>query len=289
MSTTASTTSRFSSTFEDQTLSRQSAIALSGQDVGQQITAALAGSIDPDAITASEVVQVSLLVDDSSSISSAGNTQHVRDGHNIVLQALRGAKQIDRDSIIGQTILLNRGVLNPFMPLANMVEMNTTNYKPGGNTPLYDTSVVFLGSILAKAQEFANNGVPVRTVSLIITDGADCGSQHSDEHDVATIVGDMLRQESHIVAAMGIDDGSTDFYMVFSGVSRSEVEQARADGTIDSLKPRGGMGIMPKWVLTPGNSPHELRAAFEVFSQSAVRASQNAGSFSQAAMGGFGK
>jgi hypothetical protein len=42
------------------------------------------------------------------------------------------------------------------------------------------------------------------------------------------------------------------------------------------------MGIPDRWVLTPGNSAGEIRRAFQVFSQSAVRASQGA-----AQLGGF--
>jgi hypothetical protein len=64
---------------------------------------------------------------------------------------------------------------------------------------------------------------------------------------------------------MGIDDGRTDFRQVF-----------------------GGMGFHDRWILTPANTPTEIRAAFGTFSQSAVRASQAVGSFSATAMGGFG-
>jgi hypothetical protein len=78
-------------------------------------------------------------------------------------------------------------------------------------------------------------------------------------------VEDMLRQEKHIIAAMGIDDGHTDFRQVFRE-----------------------MGIQDRWILTPGNSDQEIRRAFQTFSQSAVKASQGAGHFSRAALGGFG-
>ena len=64
---------------------------------------------------------------------------------------------------------------------------------------------------------------------------------------------------------MGIDNGHTDFEEIFKE-----------------------MGIEEKWVLTPGNNESEIRKAFQVFSQSATRASQGGASFSQAAMGGFG-
>jgi hypothetical protein len=118
---------------------------------------------------------------------------------------------------------------------------------------------------LAKTQEFEDNGVPCRTVTLILTDGADEHSRKQNAGTVKKLVTDMLMSEKHIIAAMGIDDGRTDFRLVFKG-----------------------MGIQDNWILTPGNSQSEIRRAFQVFSQSAVRASQGAKSFSQTAVGGFG-
>jgi hypothetical protein len=130
--------------------------------------------------------------------------------------------------------------------------MDRQNYQPNKGTPLYDQTVVLLGTVLAKAQDFADNGVPVRTVTLIITDGADCHSLRSQAKDVSLIVKDMLKAENHIIAGMGIDDGSTDFRRVFQE-----------------------MGISDRWMLTPSNSETEIRQAFQVFSQSAVRVSQS--------------
>ena len=124
---------------------------------------------------------------------------------------------------------------------------------------------MLLGTVLAKAQEFSDNGVPVRTVTLIITDGADAGSVRADASSVASVVQDMVRAENHIVAAMGIDDGYTDFRQVFKD-----------------------MGIRDEWIMIPGNSDSEIRKAFQVFSQSAVRVSQGSGSFNQTSLGGFG-
>jgi len=48
------------------------------------------------------------------------------------------------------------------------------------------------------------------------------------------------------------------------------------------------MGIEDQWILTPGNDGSQIRRAFQVFSQSAVRASQSAAHFGQAVLGGFG-
>ena len=71
---------------------------------------------------------------------------------------------------------------------------------------------------------------------------------------------DNTRLKYELIA---VNDGSTDFRKVFSE-----------------------MGIPDRWILTPGNSASEIRGAFQMFSQSAVRVSQ-AASFSKSALGGF--
>jgi hypothetical protein len=236
-------------------LSAKSLAALDVIDVGAQIQAGLGCTIDD--VGASEVVLVTMMPDDSQSIAGAGNTDAVRDGHNYVLEALRGSKQ--SGEVLAHTRYLNGFVLCPYIALDQAVTMTRANYDPRLGTPLYDQAVVVLGTVVAKAQELAQAGIAVRTVTLIITDGADYGSARCRAADVKALVADLLAQENHIVAAMGISDGSTDFKAVFRS-----------------------MGIPDRWILTPGNSASEIRRAFAVFSQSAVRASQGV------QLGGFG-
>ncbi|MDX2091312.1 MAG: hypothetical protein SFX73_25865 [Kofleriaceae bacterium] len=228
-------------------LSKKSLATLDVVDVGAQIQAGLGVTIDD--VAASEVVLVTMMPDDSQSIAHANNTAAVREGHNFVLDSLRGSKQ--SGEVLAHTRYLNGFVLTPYTALEHAVKMTTQNYNPNQGTPLYDQTAVILGTVIAKAQELAQAGIAVRTVTLIITDGADYGSTRCKAADIAALVGDMLAQENHIVAAMGISDGSTDFRAVFRA-----------------------MGIPDKWILTPGNSGTEIRRAFAVFSQSAVRASQ---------------
>lgn len=234
--------------------------ALNVIDVGQQITAALgAPAMDTNATEVTLVVQ---LIDDSGSIRMvAGNTEAVRSGHNTVLDALKGSKQ--GDGVQVHCKYLNGTILYPFVTLDAASEMTPQNYNPNGGTPLYDQSLAVLATLIAKVTDFGNSGIPVRTVTCIVTDGADIGSQ-ATATQVAKVVRDLLKKESHIICGMGINDGSTDFHQVF----------------ID-------MGIPKEWILTPGNSPSEIRKAFAVVSKSAVRASQNAASFSKQAAGGF--
>ncbi len=228
-------------------LSAKSLAALDVVDVGAQIQAGLGVTIDD--VAASEVVLLTMMPDDSQSIAAANNTGAVRDGHNFVLEALAKSKQ--SGEVLAHTRYLNGHVLYPYTELAHAQTMTSTNYNPSLGTPLFDQTVVLLGTVIAKAQELAQAGIAVRTVTLIITDGGDYGSTRCRAADVKAIISDMLAQENHIVAAMGISDGTTDFRKVFRS-----------------------MGIPNKWILTPGNSASEIRRAFHVFSQSAVRASQ---------------
>lgn len=252
--------SLLSSAQQEGQLSQAAAQAIHLLDPGAQIQAGLGVCVDD--VHASEVILCTLMPDDSGSIRFAGNAQSVRDGHNLVLDTLGQSQQ--RDSVLCHTRYLNGQVLCPYRPLLGAPRMDSSNYDPTGGTPLYDQTVVLLGTVLAKAQEFAQSGVAVRTVTLLITDGADESSRRARATDVAAVVKDLLRAENHIVAALGIADGRTDFRQVFRA-----------------------MGIEDRWILTPGNTPQELRRAFQVFSQSAVRASQSTAAFNQAALGGF--
>ena len=246
----------FADAHDQGALSARSLAALDVIDVGAQIQAGLGVTIDD--VAASEVVLVTMMPDDSQSIAQAGNIDAVRDGHNFVLDALRGSKQ--SGEVLAHTRYLNGHVLCPYIALDHAVKLTPANYNPRLGTPLYDQTAVVLGTVIAKWQELSQAGIAVRTVTLIITDGGDFGSTRMKPADVKAIVDDMLAQEHHIVAAMGISDGTTDFRAVFRA-----------------------MGIPDRWVLTPGNSASEIRRAFAVFSQSAVRASQGG----VAQLGGF--
>jgi len=252
----------FSSAHAQGVIGDESLQALQLPDLGAQIQAAL--GIGVDDVASSEVVLVTLMPDDSGSIRFAGNAQLVRDGHNQVIESLTASKQ--RDAVLAHCRYLNGHVLYPYRPVAQAERMTAKNYDPSQGTPLYDQSLVLLGTVLAKAQQFADAGVVARTVTLIITDGADEHSTRATAADVARMVGELARQETHIVAAMGLyDGGQTDFRDVFHR-----------------------MGIEDRWILTPGSSPQEIRRAFQVFSQSAVKASQSARAFAAATTGGFG-
>ncbi|HKG91534.1 MAG TPA: hypothetical protein VKA84_06580 [Gemmatimonadaceae bacterium] len=229
-------------------------------DIGAQIQAGL--GVAPDDVPAAEVTLVTMMPDDSGSIAMANNESAVRAGHNEVLDSLEKCTQAD--GILVHTRYLNGHVLYPYRPLAASPRMTAKNYRAVHGTPLYDQTVVLLGTVLAKSKELEASGIPVRTVTLIVSDGADVHSSQQTAASVRSLVEDMRRSENHVVAAMGIDDGQTDFRRVFRE-----------------------MGIPNEWILTLRSSATEIRAAFRLFSQSAIRVSQSA-AFSASAFGGFG-
>jgi hypothetical protein len=242
--------------------SATAAMQLTADTLGPTIQEGL-GDIELDDITTAEVVLVTLLIDDSSSINFGGNADAVRSGHNLIISALKGAKQ--SASVLINCWQLNAGVTYPYVLLDNAPQLDTSNYRPSGYTPLYDQIAGILTGVAAKMAEFEQGGVAARAITVIVTDGSDQGSRQHTAASVKKIVAGLLTTEQHIVAGVGIDDGYTDFATVF-----------------------GDMGLLSEWILTPSNSPSDIRRAFQTVSQSAVRASQTAGTFSQTATGGFG-
>ena len=117
-------------------LSGQSASALAVANIGAQIQASL--GMPADDIEASEVILVSLLIDDSGSIRFKNNSQVVRDGHNLIIDALKGSKDELANSVMTHTRYLNGTVLYAYGLLDNSTEMDSHNYNPNGGTPLYD-------------------------------------------------------------------------------------------------------------------------------------------------------
>jgi len=156
---------------------------------------------------------------------------------------------------------LNGTILYPYTLLDDVVELTSENYRGTGSTPLYDQTMVMLQTVSTKVAEFADNGVPARTVSLIVTDGADYGSYNYRPHNVNLFLEEFLAQEMHVVLAMGIEDNYTNFREVFSS-----------------------MGIPDNCILLPNDTKSAIREAFQTASQSAVRVSQAA---DMQALGGF--
>lgn len=226
------------------------------------IQAALGMSVDD--IEASEATVVTVLADDTYSIEGSGLSGAMRDGINLVFEALSGSETAD--GIIAGLHTITRGCVMPYKPIADVTRFDENSFPvDGGSTPLYDRSASTLGVVVTKSKDLRDAALPHRTITLIVTDGADtCSRHHRAPEKVAPLVKDMLLAENHIVAFMGVGDAA-----FFRDIAKR-------------------MGIADRWILTPKDAK-ELRAALLMFSKSAVRASQaaNAATFNAVAGGGF--
>jgi len=266
MSEAANITSLFQSAKDQGALTPAAAQALAHIDIGADIQNAM-GAPAANFDTAASVILVNLRVDDSGSIRFSGNTEVVRSGVNMVKEALIEAKQ--SDGVLEAITYINGTVICPFSLLKDVPDLDTHNYNPDGGTPLYVSTLASLAQTVAKTQEFQNSGVPVRSITCLVTDGQNEDFSKTTAKDVASVVKAMLNTENHIIACIGIDNGSCDFKAIFDE-----------------------MGIPKDWVLIvdasdPAKAKHNIRKAFRTVSQSVVRASQSPGAFSQTAMGGF--
>lgn len=198
--------------------------------------------ISPDQYTESDVLIITILMDDSGSMAS--NAQNAIDGHNEVIAALKGSKKGGRTIVSCRYI--NGKVVYPYCKLADALCLDSYNYIPDGATPLYDQTMITLGGALATSKEYEDAGISVQTWTLIVTDGCDYGSVKASASDVSTLISSM-NNEAHIVLAMGIDDRKTNFREVFKS-----------------------MGILEKNILVGKKDPKEIRAMFRMASQSAT-------------------
>ncbi len=209
--------------------------------------------------TRSDVYIVTLLVDDSGSIGKNGNDKAVCQGHNEILDALLGTKK--RDGTIVSTRLLNGTVVSPYVMLERAPRLELgRNFSADGITPLRDQMMVTLGSVLAKAREFEDAGIVVRTWTMVLTDGCDYGSMKASAADVAQLA-KSLNSEQHQLLGLGVSDGQTDFDTEFRN-----------------------LGI--ERILTSTNDPSAIRKMLRLASQSA--AAMNQPTAAGGGLGGFG-
>lgn len=240
-----------------------------------------------------EVITVSLMPDDSGSIDFGGNTQNMHLGHNMLIDAFLGASASVQKNILWMCRTLNGKVIAPWCELSQAPRLPHKNYNPIHGTPFFDSGMEHLASVLVKFKEFESSGVPARTITCFVSDGFD---EHSTRHraeDIRRFAEGLTSREHHIIAGMGLQ------YALSDAAAR---DAARKDpNLIIEVDIKGvrtkvvnfehvyrQMGIQDKWILTTSSDLKDIRAAFQTLSQTAVRASQSAASFSQQAAGGFG-
>jgi uncharacterized protein YegL len=218
-------------------------------DLGAVVVAGAAGKAAED-ITASDVMLVTLLIDASSSIASRGLEDAVREGQNLLLDALGDARE--RDSILLALWVFSdrQSVVHAYVGIDDAVRLDRRNYVASGGTRLYDTWCDALLANVAYAEKLRESGTPCRSLVVVVTDGEDCGSQRR-----VSACADLSR------AVLGTEQFTLAFVGVGSDVDFHAV--AKQMGV-----PDGNVAVQAK------ATPAAIRKVFQMVSQSAIRASQ---------------
>ena len=230
------------------TISAQTSAMLSGH-LGAVVIAGAAG-LDMEDIAASDVTLVTVMIDASSSIASSGLEQAVRDGQNSLIDAFVATKE--KESILMALWTFNHElrVHHSYVTVDDATRLDKNSYAALGSTRLYDTWCDALASNVAYAQRLRDGGTPCRSIVVVITDGADCGSQRT-ARDCKKISQDLLASEQFVLAFVGVGN-DVDFQLV-----------AKTMGVPDT-----------SITVQKDATPTTLRQLFHMVSQSAIRASR---------------
>ena len=241
--------------YRDGTLSEESADALAALP---ELYKEVAGALGSHA-TDSEVLLVTILVDDSESIRTiTRGIEAEEQGHDRLLAVL---KRRGMTQALVHTRLLNQGAYSPYRPLSEARKLSPgfLRLSPDG-TPLYLQSLLTLGSVIVKTRQQEEHRRRIRTATLIITDGEDNASVEITAQHVRFLVRDMLEFASnHIVAGMGIGES-------YERVFRS-------------------MGIPQRFIFKGKATAEEIDKMFDRFAETLTLAAESEASFLQLTSG----
>ena len=246
--------------YEEGSLSDESAALLKDDDQALAIARGLG-----DVSSAPELLLVSILVDDSTSVAT--NLREICFGYDHMVRALWD-DDLAADVLV-LTSLLNRGVLMPFSHLKTVPSLAKQGYsgarlKP--ETPLHLQSLLTLGTVMTKARAEEERGARVRTFTLIISDAEDNKSGSIQAEHVKAVVTDMLEfADNHVIYGMGVGE-RVDFYQVFGAMG------------IPNRPPR-------EWVFSAGIGVDELRAKFHEITRQLRLAASSESAFLQLVAG----
>ena len=194
-------------------------------------------------------------------IDSSGSMEDYRDaviqGQNIMLDTLRGSSKCRKKALYVAQYLFSSDsqLLNPFIQLdANkndsVVVLNSSNYSPFGATALYATIYQNLQNMAANIAYALSQQIKATFTLGVFTDGEDTEGGVNPE-DIKSIVQE-LKAKGHLAKS------------VILGITHGNLSPTK----VNEIKERLGFDE----AVAVSQSPSEIRRAFAMASQSAVRA-----------------
>jgi len=233
----------FNAAVDDETISVESASIIT---VNENVLAGMNG-LGVDDIEVSEVVLVTVVIDDSASIDFRNLRDAFIEGQNELVNALADSKEAD--NIMFAQAQMNTGVMHSYVPVKDAIMLERANFAPDHGTPLYDSYVDGLAANIAYAQMLKETGTPVKNIFIIITDGEDTTSRSKSEKQCYTLTRDLLASEQFVIGFIGAGNDTN-----FREVAKN-------------------MGIPDGSILEVDATASAIRGAFKFASKSAIKVS----------------
>ena len=200
------------------------------------------------------LILLTMVIDDSYSMTHYGNGMAVMEGHNMVLDGLTASPGAPA-YLVKTRYMHGRTLAQGYLPLNLAPRMTLANYTLIGGTPLFRSSRRTLGHVKRRTQQYAEEGHDAFSMTLFLNDGWNRESRrrNATAKDVCDIAEPMIATGRHIVAGLGVANEHADFYEVFLS-----------------------MGIPKQWILTLRDHI-QINAAFAGFIQLAARSSDPIG------------
>ena len=169
-------------------------------------------------------------------------------GHKLMLDSLRGSEKCDRGVLYVYQSLFAGGaptVLHGFYPIDRngndqVVALTPTNYRPGGQTALYDAILEMVNQLTVQLQQVVKRGYLPAARLAVITDGGENASKARREDVVAAI--SSLRAQEWLESSVVV------------GLMNPAFDETRLELLRDSI------GFSEKISLT--REPRQIRRAF---------------------------
>lgn len=160
--------------------------------------------------TTEDLVLLSILIDKSGSMNVPDKIDGIVQGQNALLDAFQGSSSVAKAALrISQWMFDSATqVINGFVPLGSpdLIRFDHTRYRPDGATALYDTIIAAMSATRAYADQCRQQGISAVSLTAVLTDGEDVGSQATADQAKQAIEDE--RQRGGRLIFVGIGAGS---------------------------------------------------------------------------------
>jgi len=201
-----------------------------------------------DDLETDDVTIVKVLLDASYSMND--HEQTVREAYDKFINSFKGSKQAGSILVSTITFATQAKILHGFKKSDEIDPIGKDYIAKGGSTALYDALIDALTGAQAYAMDLKTNGVRVKVIIVVFSDGDDNDSRKASASNIKTIVDAAIKKEG--------------FYPVYVGFKQSPNDD------LEAIAKRCGF---PNVEITNATES-DIRRTVDLVSKSVIRTSQ---------------